>query len=79
MTTHRLETATATAETITVNGERREVGPDTTVSILLAELDLEEGEVAVELDRDILPRGLWASTTLAGGASLEIVHFVGGG
>lgn len=55
------------------------MGPDTTVSILLAELDLEEGEVAVELDRDILPRGLWASTTLAGGASLEIVHFVGGG
>ena len=35
--------------------------------------------VAVELNRDIVPRDLWASTQLAENDRLEIVHFVGGG
>jgi thiamine biosynthesis protein ThiS len=35
--------------------------------------------VAVELNREIVPRTLWAETQLHEGDSLEIVHFVGGG
>lgn len=35
--------------------------------------------VAVELNREIVSRGLWAETTLNDGDHLEIVHFVGGG
>ena len=35
--------------------------------------------VAVELNRDIVPRDQWAETKLPEGDRLEIVHFVGGG
>ena len=35
--------------------------------------------VAVELNRDIVPRDRWAETTLNEGDRLEVVHFVGGG
>ena len=35
--------------------------------------------VAVELNRDIVPRDRWAETELNEGDRLEIVHFVGGG
>ena len=35
--------------------------------------------VAVELNRDIVPRDRWAETALNEGDRLEIVHFVGGG
>jgi len=66
-------------ESITVNGEACDLSPRTTVSILLMRLELEEDRVAVELDRAILPRDQWNSTVLRDGASLEIVHFVGGG
>jgi thiamine biosynthesis protein ThiS len=35
--------------------------------------------VAVELNRDIVPRAKWAASELHAGDRLEIVHFVGGG
>jgi thiamine biosynthesis protein ThiS len=35
--------------------------------------------VAVELNRDIVPRDRWQETLLKDGDRLEIVHFVGGG
>jgi thiamine biosynthesis protein ThiS len=35
--------------------------------------------VAVELNRDIVPRDRWERTHLSEGDHLEIVHFVGGG
>jgi thiamine biosynthesis protein ThiS len=35
--------------------------------------------VAVELNREIVPRDQWDRTQLADGDRLEIVHFVGGG
>ena len=35
--------------------------------------------VAVELNRDIVPRDRWGETQLSDGDRLEVVHFVGGG
>lgn len=35
--------------------------------------------VAVELNRDIVPRDRWPETRLNEGDRLEVVHFVGGG
>ena len=41
---------------------------------------LKKGDrVAVELDRSIVPRGRWTATKISAGASVEVVHFVGGG
>mgnify|MGYP000983954094 CR=1 FL=1 len=49
------------------------------VSDLVAELQLTQGRLAIELNLDILPRTKWAETQLQNGDKLEIVHFVGGG
>ena len=40
---------------------------------------MKSDRVAVELNREIVPRDLWAVTSLHDGDRLEIVHFVGGG
>ncbi len=64
---------------IEVNGEPREVAPGTTVLDLLEELGLAGVLVAVERNRDIVPRAEHARTAVAEGDRLEIVQFVGGG
>ena len=64
---------------IKLNGEEFQVGAGTTVSSLLEQLELKSDRVAVELDRSIVPRGSWAATKIAGGNSVEVVQFVGGG
>ena len=65
--------------TLTINGEDREFSSPSTVASLLAELGLKSDRVAVELNRDLLPRDRWNDTPLNDGDKLEIVHFVGGG
>nr|WP_328733838.1 sulfur carrier protein ThiS [Falsiroseomonas selenitidurans] len=64
---------------IEVNGERREVPEGASVAELLALIGLAAPKVAVERNLEIVPRSAWASTQLAPGDRLEIVHFIGGG
>jgi sulfur carrier protein len=64
---------------ITVNGERRSVAAGLTVQSLLSALGVEASRVAVEFNREILRRDRWGSTSVAEGAEIEIVQFVGGG
>ena len=65
---------------LTVNGDRREVRPGTSVADLLRSLDLDPRMVVVERNREILrDRALLPAVRLADGDVLEIVHFVGGG
>jgi len=68
-----------TALSITVNGEERQVQPGATVVDLLRELGLQAGRVAIERNREILPRAQWTATRIAPGDRYEIVQFVGGG
>jgi len=63
---------------IRINGEQRVVKSET-VSELLSELEVTNTRVAVELNRAIVSRNSYDSTTLASGDELEIIHFVGGG
>jgi sulfur carrier protein len=49
------------------------------VATALASLDLPPRGIAVALDREVVPRGQWESTTLGDGARLEVVHAVQGG
>lgn len=63
---------------ITVNGNTTEVPDGLTVSALITHLAL-QGPVAVERNRDVVPRAEHPSTTLRDGDQIEIVHFVGGG
>jgi len=64
---------------ILLNGEPREIPPDTTLQILVRQLDLKEDRVAVELNRGIVRRERWPETLLRDHDRLEIVQFVGGG
>ncbi|HEY3665895.1 MAG TPA: sulfur carrier protein ThiS [Polyangiaceae bacterium] len=64
---------------ITVNGDTREVPSGITVRGLVEALGLTDGPVAVERNRDVVPRAEHPSTELQPGDVVEIVHFVGGG
>ena len=64
---------------IHLNGEPRHVGDGISIVQLLHDLGLGERRVAVERNRDIVPRDDYASTRLAPGDVVEVVQFVGGG
>ncbi|MFA5941297.1 MAG: sulfur carrier protein ThiS [Sinimarinibacterium sp.] len=64
---------------ITVNGESRRLDRPTTIAELLAALQLGERRVAVERNGEIVPRSRHASTPLADGDELLVVHAIGGG
>lgn len=64
---------------LTVNGEPFEAPDGTTVRGLVERLGLDQGPVAVERNREVVPRAEHAATALAENDVLEIVHFVGGG
>jgi thiamine biosynthesis protein ThiS len=64
---------------VTINGEAREIPEGLNVSALLEHVGLGNKRVAIERNRDILPRADWQNTNVAAGDSFEIVHFVGGG
>src|SRR5215471_2110311 len=64
---------------LTVNGEPRKADTGTTVSALLAAMGIDPARVAVERNRDVVPRATWANAGLADGDRIEIVAFIGGG
>ncbi|HEY3802189.1 MAG TPA: sulfur carrier protein ThiS [Kofleriaceae bacterium] len=64
---------------IVVNGEARAVDPGTSVAALLGELGFGDRRVAVERNREVIPRAQHATTILGEGDRLELVTFVGGG
>jgi thiamine biosynthesis protein ThiS len=64
---------------LTINGENRSLPPVETLHALIEQLEMKSDRVAIELNREIVPRELWAHTPLKDGDRLEIVHFVGGG
>lgn len=64
---------------LTVNGDALQVPDGLSVASLLAYLKLTEGPVAVERNREVVPRAEHGQVMLGEGDVLELVHFVGGG
>lgn len=64
---------------ITVNGEARDVPEGLTVLRLLEHLGLVPAQVAVEQNREIVPRAQHGARDVAAGDTFELVQFVGGG
>ena len=64
---------------LSINGDDREFVGELSLAELVAQLGMKPDRVAVELNREIVPRAQWADTSLHEGDKLEIVHFVGGG
>jgi thiamine biosynthesis protein ThiS len=70
---------TAGVVEIQVNGKPRQIAEGTTVAALIAELGLGGKPIAVEKNREVVPKAMHASTALADGDRVELVTFVGGG
>ncbi len=64
---------------IQVNGESREAKAGTTVADLLRELEIKSDRVAVEVNLEILDKGVFAERSLQTGDRVEIISFIGGG
>ena len=64
---------------VVINGEARTVVQGTTVAGLIGELGFGDRRVAVERNREVVPRAQHATTELAAGDRIELVTFVGGG
>jgi thiamine biosynthesis protein ThiS len=62
-----------------VNGEKRSWADSVSLAQFIETLGMKGDRVAVEVNREIVPRAQWAETQLHEGDRLEIVHFVGGG
>ena len=69
----------STSIAVVVNGQPRTVPAGTTIAVLIAELGLGDRRVAVERNREVVPRAQHPTTPLADGDRLELVTFVGGG
>lgn len=64
---------------VRVNGEELLLPLGASVTQLLEKLKVSTPRVAVERNREILPKSAYASTLLEEGDSFEVVEFVGGG
>ncbi len=64
---------------IVLNGESREVSATTSLAQLLEQSGFGARRVAVEINRDIVPRSRHAEHLLAEGDRVEIVQAIGGG
>ncbi|MBU2964733.1 sulfur carrier protein ThiS [Amphritea sp. 2_MG-2023] len=64
---------------IQVNGDNLEIQEGASVADLIAQLELGERRVAVELNLEIVPRSRHADTALSQGDRVEVVHAIGGG
>lgn len=64
---------------VVINGEETELADGMFVRDLVEKLGLKPERLAVEVNRKIVRKAEWDSTSLSDGDKVEIVHFVGGG
>lgn len=64
---------------VIINGNETKLADGSSLADLVDILSLKPERLAIELNRKIIRRANWDSTTLSEGDRVEIVHFVGGG
>jgi thiamine biosynthesis protein ThiS len=64
---------------VNVNGVRQEIPPETTVSQILAQLNILPERVVVEINLKVIDRAEYRRSFLKEGDQIEIIGFVGGG
>jgi thiamine biosynthesis protein ThiS len=65
--------------TIVLNGENKTISKDTNIDQLLKDLDLENVRLAVEINKEIIPRSDYDLHALNEHDIIEIVQAIGGG
>jgi sulfur carrier protein len=64
---------------IIVNGQKQTVPDGFTAAQLVETMQLQGRRIAMEVNREIVPRSTYTEHTFQAGDSIEIVHAVGGG
>lgn len=64
---------------IQLNGEAFELAQSCSVIELIEQLKINHGRVAVEINREIVPRSEHADTQIQADDVVEIIHAIGGG
>lgn len=64
---------------IRLNGEKREIPDNSSAQDLIEMLELTGKRLAMEVNREIVPRSAYATTVLKQDDEIEIVHAIGGG
>ena len=64
---------------VTINGDPLRFDGTLGLCDLRAKLDIESDKVAIEHNREIVPKSIFDNVMIADGDTLEIVHFIGGG
>jgi len=63
---------------VVINGEKTELASGISVRDLVEQLGI-QGKVAIEVNREIVPRSRFDSHELKEGDRIEVVHAIGGG
>ena len=64
---------------IVLNGREEDVANDATLADVVASAGLAGKRVAIEVNREIVPRSDYGARPLAAGDRVEVVHAIGGG
>jgi sulfur carrier protein len=64
---------------IRLNGQPHELTPGATLADLVAQLQLTDRRIAVEVNQQLVPRSTFAGHPLQAGDQVEIVGAIGGG
>lgn len=64
---------------ISINGESRDVPEQCNALSLIKLLDMQNDKIAMEVNREIVPRSTYSDFVLNSGDSVEIVRAIGGG
>lgn len=64
---------------IIINGQQYDDLSGLSLLELLDKLRLSSDKIAIELNREIVPKSLYGNTVLQDGDKLEIITFIGGG
>ena len=64
---------------IIVNGQDKEITEQATVRQLIEQLELGKAAVAVEVNKELIPKKIHETTILNDGDVVELVTLVGGG
>ena len=64
---------------IIINGSQHSCPPDANLSGLLQLLEMQDKKIALEINKEVIPRGEYDSYTLNEGDAIEIIQAIGGG
>jgi len=62
-----------------LNGREQDIESGATIADLIAASGLRGKRVAIEVNREIVPRSAFDARVLAAGDRVEVVHAIGGG